>query len=579
MHRYVYFLLLLMSAQAVAAECKLSKIAEFPVTMRGSHPLVTAKINGEDAVFIADSGAFYSTISPGSAAQYKLRLEPAPYGIRLVGVGGVAETSMVTVKEFSIVGIPIHNLEFLVAGSEVGGGDSVGLLGQNFFRLGDVEYDLAAGVIRLMQAKDCSHARLAYWLKTDQAYSVMPIEWATRMQPHTTGAAYLNGAKIRVMFDSGAWSSVLSTKAAERAGIKPDSPGVTDAGFSRGIGRAVTKTYIGNFQSFKIGDEEIRNAKLRFGDIGIEGADMLLGADFFLSHHIYVARSQNELYFTYNGGAVFNLAAAPKTEEGPDEKLPDAEAYSRRGTARAARQEYDKALADLTQACELAPDNPDFFYQRGVVYRDSKHPAEALRDFDKVLSLKSDDVNALIARADLHIQQKDFPAAKADLAAAAQSAPKESDTRLGMARGYARMDDREAALTQLDLWIGIHPADSKMSLALDERCQTRALLNKDLPKALTDCNTALDRSADEAFKADIYRNRGLVRLRLGDYAKALADYDASIKINAQNAWGLYGRGLAKIRLKKQADGESDLAAATKLNSKVADFYERYGLSF
>ena len=38
---------------------------------------------------------------------------------------------------------------------------------------------------------------------------------------------------------------------------------------------------------------------------------MLIGADFFLSHHVYVANSQRKLYFTYNGGPVFNLTTTP----------------------------------------------------------------------------------------------------------------------------------------------------------------------------------------------------------------------------------------------------------------------------
>jgi hypothetical protein len=33
--------------------------------------------------------------------------------------------------------------------------------------------------------------------------------------------------------------------------------------------------------------------------------DMLIGADFFLSHRIYVARSQGKIYFTYKGGPIF----------------------------------------------------------------------------------------------------------------------------------------------------------------------------------------------------------------------------------------------------------------------------------
>jgi tetratricopeptide (TPR) repeat protein len=576
MRRYLCALLLLVGAP-VFADCKLSKIADLPVTMHGSQPLVNAKINGQDAAFVADSGAFYSTISAASAAQYKLRLEPAPAGIRLTGVGGSVETFLTRVKEFTFVGVPIHDVEFLVAGSDVSAGDSVGLLGQNLFRLGDVEYDLGKGAIRLMQAKDCSHTRLAYWITPDQAYSVIAISPASRFEPHTTGVAYLNGTKIRVMFDTGAGSSVLATGAAERAGVRVDSPGVTDAGLTGGIGRALRKTYVGNFQSFKIGDEEIRNARLRFGDIGMN-IDMLLGADFFLSHRVYVARGQNLLYFTYNGGPIFNLASASKPQEVSDEQLPDAAAYSRRGTARAARHEYDQALADLTRACELAPDNADFFYQRGIIYRDSKHPAEALGDFDKALSLKGDDVDALIGRGELHIEQHEFPAAKSDLGLASQTVAKESDMRMTIARGYMRMDDREAALAQLDIWIGVHSADSKLPEALNERCQTKALLATDLPKALSDCNTALNRSVDERFKAEVYRNRALVRLRLGDFAKALLDYDAAVKIDPQNPWGLYGRGLAKIRLKKQADGESDLAAAAKLNDKVADYYQRHGIT-
>jgi hypothetical protein len=32
--------------------------------------------------------------------------------------------------------------------------------------------------------------------------------------------------------------------------------------------------------------------------------DMIIGADFFLSHRIYVASSQHKLYFTYNGAGV-----------------------------------------------------------------------------------------------------------------------------------------------------------------------------------------------------------------------------------------------------------------------------------
>jgi hypothetical protein len=37
--------------------CKIARFAELPVTMRGLRPLVSAKINGAEALFIYASGA------------------------------------------------------------------------------------------------------------------------------------------------------------------------------------------------------------------------------------------------------------------------------------------------------------------------------------------------------------------------------------------------------------------------------------------------------------------------------------------------------------------------------------------
>ncbi|MGC1522326.1 MAG: aspartyl protease family protein, partial [Steroidobacteraceae bacterium] len=295
----------LLPAGAFAA-CKLGKYADLPVTMVGMRPTIAAQINGQDVRFLIDSGAFYSMLSSATAAQYGLRLSPAPFGLRLSGMNGAVDTWVATVKVLTFAGVAVHNVEFLVGGTDMGGGDLAGIVGQNLFRIGDVEYDLANGVIRLMRAEGCSHTLLAYWLKPSETYSLMDIAWPTVLHPHTTGDAFINGAKIRVMFDTGASASLLSMKAAERAGITPDSPGVVVAGYSTGLGRESLKTYIGTFASFKIGDEEIKNARLRFAAMdAMDDTDMLIGADFFLSHRIYVASSQRKLFFTYNGGPVF----------------------------------------------------------------------------------------------------------------------------------------------------------------------------------------------------------------------------------------------------------------------------------
>ncbi len=307
----IALLLVLLAAAppAAAATCQL-QVANMAVTMIGLRPMVHAQINGTDVLFIADSGAFYNVLTRSATEQFNLPLEPPPFGFAMKGVGGEAQAWFTHVMTFTILGAPLHNTEFIVVANEPGEG-AVGLLGQSVFQaLGDVEYDLANAVIRLVKTHDCRNAVMAYWAKS-QPYSAIDIDYATPESPHTASVAYLNGAKIRVLFDTGAATSLLTLEAAKRADVTSDSDGVVPAGASNGIGRRVVKTWIAPFASFRIGDEEVRNTHLRIGAGTMLDVDMLIGADFFLSHRIYVANSQHKLYFTYNGGAVFNLTAGP----------------------------------------------------------------------------------------------------------------------------------------------------------------------------------------------------------------------------------------------------------------------------
>jgi tetratricopeptide (TPR) repeat protein/predicted aspartyl protease len=547
--------------------------------MNNSRPVITAKVNGRDARFVVDSGASFSMISEASAAQFDLKLTPAPLGLLVKGVGGAVDPSIATVDVFTFAGIPIHNVQFLVVGG-LGRSENAGLLGQNFFRIGDVEYDLGKGMIRLMRAKGCSNATLAYWVKPSESYSLMDIEAATPQSAHIAGTALINGEKVRVIFDTGAPTSLLSLKAADRAGVKPGSQGVVDAGYGGGIGRNRIKTYVGPFSSFKIGDEEILNTRLRFADFGGDDADMLIGADFFLSHRIYVANSQHKLYFTYNGGPVFDLTSrsgAPEDDKAADEPA-DAAAYSRRGTAFAARRDFANAIADLTRACDLDPHNPEYFYQRGIVYRDNNQAELALADFDRTLDLKSDDLPALVARAQLRLRARDIAGATTDLGAADRAASKEDDIRLFLARGYHDADLLPASIAQYDRWIAAHDGDPRMPDALNGRCWARALQGQELAAALSDCNAALKLSAKQSpMSASVLNSRAFVRLRLGDYDKSIADYDVALKIAPKSAWALYGRGVAEMRLKRVPEGQSDIAAATAIRAPVADEFSRRGI--
>src|SRR6202030_4393489 len=91
-------------------KCTLDQVVEFPITMSGLKPTLTAKINGVDEQFVLDSGAFYSMISTATAAQFNLKQRPAPFGFKVKGVGGSTDATIATVKEFTLAGIPLHDI-------------------------------------------------------------------------------------------------------------------------------------------------------------------------------------------------------------------------------------------------------------------------------------------------------------------------------------------------------------------------------------------------------------------------------------------------------------------------------------
>ncbi|MBV8211420.1 MAG: aspartyl protease family protein [Burkholderiaceae bacterium] len=571
---------------SASTECRISKFAELPVTMSGGQPLVPAKINGVDVTFLVDSGASYSFISPAGASQHRLELHDAPPRLRARGVDGeVMDLAATYVEELRVADKVLHHFEFLVGGSEFSR-SSVGLLGQNVLAIADAEYDLAKGVVRLMQpGNGCYKTGMAYWVKSDP-YSVIDMLPSGARTRQMLAVAHLNGKRILVSLDTGSTTSFLTRRAAARAGFQPTAPGVV-AGFSHGAGKRNFATWIASFENFKLGDEEIHNARLGVADVDMPDADMVLGADFFLSHHIYVANSQAKVYFTYNGGPVFDLRRFPSegpttqqsagtvspVEQDPDEPT-DAAGLARRGAAYAARRDFTHAIADLTRACELEPNEASYFRQRGLARWGNGQPDLAKNDLDQALKLKPDDVEALLARAKLSLTRHDAPAVVADLQAADQASPKVANVRLEIAAIYTQAEMLEAALLQYDLWIAAHPEDAGQARAKNGRCWVRALMGRDLDKALDDCDHAVNMIGNSAEFLD---SRGLVLLRLGKYDRSIDDYDAALRLNPRIAWSLYGRGVARLHKGMTAEGQADIAAAIAVRPSIVDDARKHGI--
>lgn len=562
------------AALPAQAACDFKKVAELPVTMRGLRPLVPAKINGQQVLFTADSGAFISTMTWPAANKTGVKGRGSYKGVH--GVSGEAAMDVGVAQSFELAGISLGSATFLIGGAAADAEDA-GLLGQNLLGRFDVEYDLANGVIRLFTVADCKDAYLAYWSADHQA-GMLTLAPRSRRRPDIVVSASVNGQPIRAILDTGSSSSLLKVTSAAKAGIKTSSDGVAITSASYGVSGRRVDTWLAPVASFAFGDEQIRNTRLRISDIELPDADMLIGADFFLSHRIFVSNSQSRLYFTYNGGPVFHLdgPAPAKAAAGAatGEPLADSDAYARRAAASAARRDYATAYADYAKAIELDARAPGPRLARAMLYAQQDKNDLALADLDEALRLAPGDTKARMLRARLYLVAKDLPRARADLDATLKDVPVDSTQAFEVAALLREQGEFREALGHYDRWIATHADSKRMQDILNQRCWTRAIWGQELDKALADCDAAIGKGRRFPPYLD---SRGLVHLRLGQLDAAIADYDAVLRMDPKTAWSLYGRGLARRKKGLTAAGDADIAQATALAPGLPALAKRYGL--
>ena len=567
------------------AACQ-TELLELPVKMMGSRAVATVGINGTSVPLTVDTGAFFSVLTEAAATQLNLSLRPL-HGLRVEGITGSVESRITTVDKLQLLKGDVPRVQFIVGGNEPGAG-TMGLMGRNFLASTDTEYDLANGVIRLSFPNDeCAKSSMAYWAGASHV-TELALERDYRdpsPSPAMRSRVKLNGREFVALFDTGA-TTIVSLQAARRAGVTEEQ--MTAAGAIYGAGRGSARSWTAPFERVEIGDEAITQNSLRVGSFKLDSADLLLGIDFFLSHRIYVSKKQDKMFITYNGGTVFatnragamgavpfNAAAAASSGQPAELDEPvTADLLARRGAASAARQDYERALREISRAIEREPTSAAYLAQRGGVYQALKLPAKAMADFDKAIELDPAQPDARLGRAVLRLRGKDRDGALSDLDALDGALASQAQVRLAMARLYLELEHPAQAVAQFNHWLPSHPDEVRRDVALNGRCWARAMLGSELDKALIDCNAAISAEPKNAAYLD---SRGWVNLRLGRYEQALADFDRALSLRPGTAWTLYGRGLTKSRLGDVTQGEADLAAARKTQADVDLSVTRAGL--
>lgn len=321
-------------AAAEAPKCKLMRTAEWPLRSDHHRPVVDGEINGQKVGVLLDTSTPRSLIRRSATARLGLPRQQAP-GWQAYGIGGETEVEAAYIEEFRIGKSTRKHWRAIVTGvtADATSGDDIAVvLGDDFLGESDIEFDLRNKAVRFYQAKDCAGVPLAYWSR--QALEI-PLEDHEKVVFTVT----INGKPLRAELDSGTSLSLLTKIDAEERGVTPTSPGAAPAGCVPGFQGRSYDSWTAPFDTFAIGEEVIRNPRIRFADIwqhmtysetgtrlrqrfaGVPG--MILGADFLGSHRVLIARSQKKMYFTYEGGTVFQTGAARGCNAPSDKPKPN----------------------------------------------------------------------------------------------------------------------------------------------------------------------------------------------------------------------------------------------------------------
>ncbi|MBB6251620.1 retropepsin-like aspartic protease [Nitrospirillum iridis] len=301
------------AVSAAPSDCHLTKVAELAVRLDGGRPVVEGTLNGQPIRVAVSTGSYKTILSEAAARRLGLEVTPLPMAHHVITPGrGVREIGSAPVQSLSIGGWQAENLTMEVV--PIHFGKDVDLsLGQDIFSQADVELDLAHDTIRFFHPQGCDDVPLAYWADT-YAEATMQYAQNERRRFSNRVPVRLNGHEFLARLSTGTVYSTLSDTIAHQAGVYEGNPGVTTLGM---VGPSDHEKYplsVGTFDSFTIGDETVSNVKLRFtrfnpdfiSDVGRQVWGLILGMDFIRSHRIYIANSQDKLYFTNVSRPVFD---------------------------------------------------------------------------------------------------------------------------------------------------------------------------------------------------------------------------------------------------------------------------------
>lgn len=199
------------------------------------------------------------------------------------------------------------------------------------------------------------------------------------------------------------------------------------------------------------------------------------------------------------------------------------EDYIKRGNAYSYIGEYDKAIADYSEAIKLKPDYAEAYSNRAKTFLKKVDFDKAIEDYTKAIELNPNDVDAYYTRGKLYVEDGEYDKAIADFSMAIKLDPEHAD-----ASGYRAT---------------LHGEQGEFDKAIDGFSKEIEL---------------------RPYNAETYKERGKIYVKKRDYEKAIADFSEAIKLIPTFRDAYFERAMAYLRLDKLESAIHDFDKISKL---------------
>ncbi len=289
--------LLLLGACAgpLGGDCRQQPLAQLPIEMRRNIPVVAATIDDAPATLVLDTGAEHTVLLASFVDRIRLKRD-FRHATMIRGMGSAMATASARPDEI-VLGRVTVDRPYVIVGSfstgDLPGGVPDGLLGADILAHFDVDIDVPDGRVTL--------------------YPVCPGAVPPWTQPYVSLQGRLvrgrflipvklDGVTILVAVDTGAEYSLVSTRAAQEAGVSPAMLARDPPAALAVVGPDQLTARVHRFREITLGAESYPDPVLPVIAFPSAGMDGLLGMNYLRS---------NRIWLSYASGQVFVARAAP----------------------------------------------------------------------------------------------------------------------------------------------------------------------------------------------------------------------------------------------------------------------------